>query len=219
MSLATTISAMVAAGCTPQQIEAVVISHEVEQKQRLADKRAKDAERQRKSRASRNVTVTERDSHEQGVTSPSLKDPQPELITVQVSPNPPPYSPPALEKPDLGFGEVWDAYPRRLGTNSRKNAETRYRAAVKSGCEPAAILDGVRRYAAQCDATGKTGTEFVKAAEAWLNGRLWECSYELTAPSRSPPPRQARRNTALDDLNDLTDRMFGNVQHFPRIAG
>jgi hypothetical protein len=33
------------------------------------------------------------------------------------------------------------------------------------------------------------------------------------------PPRQARRNTALDELNDIADRMFGNVQQFPRIAG
>lgn len=88
MSLATTISAMVAAGCTPQQIEAVVLSHEVEQKQRLADKRAKDAERQRKSRMSRNVTVTERDSRGQGVTSsrdiqnaPTHAEPEPNKTT------------------------------------------------------------------------------------------------------------------------------------------
>lgn len=88
MSLATTISAMVAAGCTPQQIEAVVLSHEVEQKQRLADKRAKDAERQRKSRMSRNVTVTECDSHGQGVTpsrdiqnAPTHAEPEPNITT------------------------------------------------------------------------------------------------------------------------------------------
>lgn len=37
--------------------------------------------------------------------------------------------------------------------------------------------------------------------------------------SQAPPHRQARRNTALDELNDIADRMFGNVQQFPRIAG
>lgn len=36
---------------------------------------------------------------------------------------------------------------------------------------------------------------------------------------RAPPHRQAKRNTALDDLNDRAEGFFANVQHFPRIAG
>jgi hypothetical protein len=202
------IDAMIDAGLTREQMAALIKHELAKQAAAKAEKRANDAARQRKSRASRNVTVTPRDNCD----APSLKDPLPNLETVEVNPNPPPYSPPALEKPDLGFGEFWQAYPRRLGTNSRKNAEARFRAAVKAGSDAEAIIDGARRYAAQCDATGKTGTEFVKAAEAWLNGRFWEGSYPLSAPSRAPPPRQARRNTGLEGLDEL-ERRFTNGQH------
>lgn len=209
MSVAAAIRGMLAAGLTVEQALVAVEQMEQAKKsaaksnaQRQAEWRAREAVKRNESNA-RNVT---------DVTPPSLKDPLPNLETVEVNPNPPPYSPPALEKPDLGFGEFWQAYPRRLGTNSRKNAEARFRAAVKAGCDAEAIIDGARRYAAQCDATGKTGTEFVKAAEAWLNGQFWEGSYPLSAPSRAPPARQARRNTGLEGLDEL-ERRFTNGQH------
>lgn len=209
------IDAMIDAGLTREQMAALLKHELAKQEAARAEKRAKDAERQRKSRLSRNVTVTPSDNCDH----PSLNDPQPELTNVQVSLNPPPYSPPALEKPDLGFGEVWEAYPRRQGGNSRKNAEASFRKAVKSGVDAATILDGVRAYAEHCDATGKTRTEFVKTTEAWLNGRFWESDWSISLSRPAPPHRQARRNTALDELNDIADRMFGNVQQFPRIAG
>jgi hypothetical protein len=230
MSLATTISAMVAAGCTPQQIEAVVLSHEAEQQQRLVDKRAKDAERQRKSRLSRSVTVTERDSQGQVVTvsrenenAPTYAEPEPNKTTSS------PVQKDILTdipkviigKPcpdDLGFELVWNAYPRRQGGNSRKNAEARYRKAVKAGIDAECILAGVEAYAKHCDATGKTGTEFVKTAEAWLNGRFWESDWSISLSRPAPPFRQAKRNTVLDDLNQDAG-IFGNVEYFPRIAG
>lgn len=62
MSLARTIDAMLAAGCTAEQLAAVVRAHEQAESERVAVKRAKDAERQRRSRMSRNVTVTPRDA-------------------------------------------------------------------------------------------------------------------------------------------------------------
>lgn len=68
MSLAVTLEAMVSAGCSQEQMLAVVRAHEAEAEKRLIEKRAKDAERQRKSRMSRNVTVTPRDSALQAVT-------------------------------------------------------------------------------------------------------------------------------------------------------
>lgn len=42
---------------------------------------------------------------------------------------------------------------------------------------------------------------------------------ETPRGGQGPPHRQAKRNTALDDLNDMTDRMFANVQQFPRLTG
>lgn len=223
MSIAALVRDLAAAGATPEAIAIAVEAVEAMQN-REAERKAKRAkskadERDRKRLSRDNVATVARHVTDNAATAPALNDPVPNLETLEVSLNPPPYSPPASENSDLGFARLWAVYPRRSGTNSRKNAETRYRAAVKSGCDPETIIDGAQRYAQHCDATGKTGTEFVKAAEAWLNGRLWECSYSISAPRASPPFRQARRNTALDDLNDLSDRMFGNVQHSPRIAG
>ena len=216
MSLATTISAMVAAGCTAQQLEAVVLAHEADAAKRVAEKRAKDADRQRRHRSSRNVTVTPSDCCD----TPSLNDVQPNPVNVQVNLNPPHYSPPALKNADDAFGGFWSAFPKRQGGNSRKNAEARFRSAVKAGVSAETIIDGARRYAEHCDATDKTGTEFVKTAEAWLNGRFWESDWSISLSRPAPPHRQAKRNTALDDLNFHTDRMeFGNVQQFPRLIG
>lgn len=216
MSLATTISAMVAAGCTAQQLEAVVLAHEADAAKRVAEKRAKDADRQRRHRSSRNVTVTQRDCCD----APSLNDVQPNPVNVQVSLNPPPYSPPALKIAADGFDGFWASFPKRQGGNSRKNAEARFRSAVKAGVDPDAIIDGARRYAEHCDATGKTGTEFVKTAEAWLNGRFWESDWSISLSRPAPPHRQAKRNTALDGLDELERRFSENVQpSFLRIAG
>lgn len=72
MSLtAAMIDAMVASGCTPEQIAAVVKADMAERELRLTNKRAGDAERQRRHRASRNVTVTECDIED----APSLSRP------------------------------------------------------------------------------------------------------------------------------------------------
>ena len=221
MSIAALIRDMAAAGATPEAIAIAVDAIEAVNA-REAERKAKRAKQKADERARKDATVA-RLSRDMAATvatvPPSLNDPQPELTNVQVSLNPPPYSPPALEKPDIGFGEVWEAYPRRQGGNSRKNAEASFRKAVKSGVDAATILDGVRAYAEHCDATGKTRTEFVKTTEAWLNGRFWESDWSISLSRPAPPHRQARRNTALDELNDIADRMFGNVQQFPRIAG
>lgn len=72
MSLtAAMIDAMVASGCTPEQIAAVVKADMAERELRLASKRAGDAQRQRRHRMSRNVTVTECDIED----DPSLSRP------------------------------------------------------------------------------------------------------------------------------------------------
>ena len=63
------IDAMIAAGLTREQM-ASLIKHELARaEQKKTEKRAKDADRQRKSRASRNVTVTACDTEGRGVTS------------------------------------------------------------------------------------------------------------------------------------------------------
>jgi 5-methylcytosine-specific restriction endonuclease McrA len=57
MSIAAVVDALVAAGATPEMIAAAVRAHCEQEDFAKAEKRARDAERQRKSRMSRNVTA------------------------------------------------------------------------------------------------------------------------------------------------------------------
>ena len=75
------------------------------------------------------------------------------------------------------FVEFWQTYPKRLGTNSRKEASAKFTRAVKSGTDPAEIIAGAARYAAHCDETGKTSTDKVQQATTWLNQANWETDY------------------------------------------
>jgi hypothetical protein len=224
MSIAALVRDLAAAGATPEAIaiavEAVEAMQNREAERKAKRAKAKAEERDRKRLSRDKVATVARHVPDNPATPPTLNDPLPNLDRTEVSLNPPPYSPPAIENSDLGFGGFWSAYPKRSGTNSRKNAETRFRAAVKSGSDPETIIDGARRYAEHCDATGKTNTEFVKAAEAWLNGRLWESSYSITA-ARPPPGRQAQNRRSLIDAlhRTIPDEPEPQPSAYLRIAG
>lgn len=78
MSLsASVIDALVAAGATVEQLAAAVKADLAEEAQRRAEKRAKDAARQRKSRSSRNVTVTPCDDADAPPNDIYSKPPEP----------------------------------------------------------------------------------------------------------------------------------------------
>lgn len=65
------------------------------------------------------------------------------------------------------FEQAWAAYPRRPD-NNKTTAFRAYSARIKQGHDPADIFAGVLRYAAYCDAEGKTGTGFVKQAATFF---------------------------------------------------
>lgn len=75
------------------------------------------------------------------------------------------------------FVEFWQTYPKRLGTNSRKEASAKFSRAVRAGADPSEIINGAARYAAHCDETGKTSTDKVQQATTWLNQQNWETDY------------------------------------------
>jgi len=108
------------------------------------------------------------------------------------------------EKAPQRFEEFWAAYPKRAGTNSRKEAAERYRRAIVRGVEEAAIIAGAARYAAFCDAEGNTGTQFVQQAVTWLNQEGWTNEY---APSRK---RQSELMDAFDRVGEKLQRAAGN---------
>lgn len=214
--VAALIQDMVAAGVSAELIgrtaallaerEAVPVLVTDEQAER---RRAKDRERKRLRNSADSAEVTD-DGPPKKETSPT----PPKEKTTPLS------SEPAVLRCKSGrerFAELWEAYPRRSGSNSRKNAESRFLSALRAGVTADTMIDGARRYAAHCDAAGITGTAFVKMTEAWINGQLWTSDY---TPTHGPPPRQAKRNTALDGLDELERRFRtdGQPPHL-RIAG
>ena len=78
MSLTAVVRALVDTGCTPQQILAAVEAHQAEFEKKLAEKREKDATRQRRKRhaESRDVCVTPRDVSQKENTPTPPKEKQ-----------------------------------------------------------------------------------------------------------------------------------------------
>lgn len=87
------VRALVSSGATPEMILAAVEAYEIDQLNKIKEKREKDAERQRRYRMSRDVTVTIRESQFVTVTPPT----PPLDAPLSLSPDPlplPPLNPP-----------------------------------------------------------------------------------------------------------------------------
>jgi uncharacterized protein YdaU (DUF1376 family) len=97
------------------------------------------------------------------------------------------------------FAEFWKAFPRRLGTNSRAVALTKFLTAVRSGCDPEVIQAGVRRYREYCDQEQKTGTEFVQMAATWLDQKGWENEYDRRSANGANGFHGADRGNSLKE--------------------
>jgi uncharacterized protein YdaU (DUF1376 family) len=99
---------------------------------------------------------------------------------------------------------LWDEfcriYPKRSGALNRAKAEPKFK---KLGKEQQAAIDGLKKYRAWCDATGKTGTELVKQMDSWINGRLWLEDYEI------PPMVHGRVVSRIGPEPDQTQPIEG----------
>jgi hypothetical protein len=180
------LDAMLASGCTAEQIVAAVKADAAADDARRERKRAGNAERQRRFRernarnASSRVTACD-------TPSPS----SPHTPQLPLTPN---SEPDGSESDGSGFDEVRAAYPRRDGDDPRKPAERAYRAALKRGATPAGLLEAARRYAAQ----HPEPTRFIPRMSTWLSEDRWKdvapAAVPLvgTVPSIWIPERDAR---------------------------
>jgi hypothetical protein len=75
------------------------------------------------------------------------------------------------------FAEFWAAYPKRV---AKAAAEKAFAAAIKRGADPAALIEGAKRYASE-----RTGQDqkFTKHPATWLNAECW-----LDEPSTGTGP-------------------------------
>ena len=86
---------------------------------------------------------------------------------------------------DLDFAAFWNAYPRRTGSNPKAAARSAWAGRLSPDITAAVLLDGAERYAKFCDATGKTGTEYVKQAVSWLSPKFegWSQDWDNGKPT------------------------------------
>jgi hypothetical protein len=119
------------------------------------------------------------------------------------------------------FEEFWNAYPKRTGNNPKHKARQAWNARRKDGHAPEAMLFGARRYAAFCEATNRTGTQYVQMASTFLGKDLsfletWE------APQPELPSHiaaiEARRKRAIANGEDPDEDIFG-LRRFQREGG
>ena len=69
-----------------------------------------------------------------------------------------------------GFEQFKATFPRRPGVQAWSVAQTYYRAICgDGGVTPGEVNTAATSYALEMEAAGKTGTEYVKSAERWLN--------------------------------------------------
>jgi hypothetical protein len=94
------------------------------------------------------------------------------------------------EAPDDEFEVAWKALPKRSGNNSMRAALKAWRARLREGVKPAAMIEGAKRYYEFCEATGKIGTEYVKQGATFFGpDRHFEQDFTLPAtPMNGTPP-------------------------------
>ncbi|SEH89304.1 hypothetical protein [Paraburkholderia hospita] len=108
------------------------------------------------------------------------------------------------------FSEAWAAYPKRAGGNSKADALKAWNARRKDKIEPERMIEGVKRYAKFCDATEKTGTEYVKQAATFFGPGLhfdmdWTPPPKVTPRGGRPSMNAIQTDPAGDDDGDLFD--------------
>lgn len=130
-----------------------------------------------------------------------------DLIQYLLNSDPPPL---LMQMPvvDL-FAEFWKLYPKRSGTNSRKDAQTAWRAATRKSTKTAGeIIDGVKRYAEHCDATQKTGTPFVMGAARFIRSEVWRQPMEQPNAQLDDDKRTASNRRFASDAAAMAGGFF-----------
>ncbi len=112
------------------------------------------------------------------------------------------------------FETAWAVYPKRGGANNRKGALEQFAKRVAEGVKPEELIDGTKRYRVLCDATGNTGTEYVKMAVTFYGPKEhYMDSYELPTarPRQTPHTGQttSRFGKASDWKPGSAARFFG----------
>lgn len=103
-------------------------------------------------------------------------------------------------------------YPKRDGSNPWTPAEKLFGQATAADVNPSDLIGAARRYRAECDRKGLTGTEKVAQAQTWLRQKRWT-DYADTPPTLQLP--------AAEDQSfwDHVEQTYRNAGIWSRHAG
>ena len=105
---------------------------------------------------------------------------------------------------DMEFNELRSIYPSRAGDQQWNKARKAVQARLQEGHRWPEILEGTRRYATFCEATGKVGTEYVKQAATFCGrDKSFLESWEL--PASKADIRLAANQFEGDDFMRRTE--------------
>lgn len=101
------------------------------------------------------------------------------------------------------FETAWQDYPKRAGGNSKAAAWKAWKARLKDGVNPEAMLAGVKRYATYARATGSVGTQYVKQAATFFGpDRHFEESWQAPSAPRGGHNSTIARLSGLGRMSD-----------------
>ena len=83
---------------------------------------------------------------------------------------------------DATFEEIWKLYPPRTGSNPKHAAYNSFNARVKEGSDKNDILEGVKRYAEFCKATGVSSQYIMQASRFLGRGEEYRNKWAIPAP-------------------------------------
>tara|TARA_R110001583_G_scaffold189689_2_gene353369 strand:- start:17591 stop:18802 length:1212 start_codon:yes stop_codon:yes gene_type:complete len=82
------------------------------------------------------------------------------------------------------FEQAWSQYPKRAGSNPKRDAFKAWRARLTEGVSPEEMIAGVQRYAAHIQIKGSSATEFVMQGKRFF-GPAAEFENDWTTPAPS----------------------------------
>jgi uncharacterized protein YdaU (DUF1376 family) len=137
-----------------------------------------------------------RENGSKGGRPKSLKNNDIEKANGSVSENPNKTIPEPEPEPIVSIGrfdEFWNSYPHRDGVKrKRKDAESKYRAAVKRGVSEQTIIDAAKR--SRDDKRVIEG--FARDPTTWLNQRGWEDEVAFSQQNNGDDPVQRWKRIA-----------------------
>jgi hypothetical protein len=120
-----------------------------------------------------------------------------------------------------GFDAAWAIYPKRPN-NSKERARKAWEARIREGCDPNAILEGLRRYAGYCRRQ-RTDPQYIKQASTFFGpDHHWENDYTVTVPREAHPHKPAYHDRYVppkrEDVDPKVIELTANIGNGPKVA-